>query len=130
MRCSICCGVGLPWRMLPAGLFPPVSTVQRRFYRWCYTGLWRSINHTLVMLVRELEGCEATPEGRHRNAVPPSFTPRKREVRRGHAGEDPELSRKWVCRWTEDNTPVASRSDLPSGRLATRLDTHGLGRKN
>ena len=52
---------GLPWRMLPPGLFPPVSTVQRWFYRWRDEGLWRSINHALVMLVRELEGREASP---------------------------------------------------------------------
>lgn len=52
---------GLPWRMLPPGLFPPVSTVQRWFYRWRDSGLWRSVNHALVMLVREMEGREASP---------------------------------------------------------------------
>jgi transposase len=52
---------GLPWRMLPPGLFPPMSTVQRWFYTWRDNGLWRSINHALVMLVRELEGREASP---------------------------------------------------------------------
>jgi len=52
---------GLPWRMLPPGLFPPISTVQRWFYRWRDTGLWRSINHALVLLVRELGGREASP---------------------------------------------------------------------
>src|SRR3546814_5007777 len=30
------------------------------------------------------------------------------------------LSRKWVWRWAEDNTPAASRSDLPRWRLAAR----------
>lgn len=29
---------GLPWRMLPPGLFPPVTTVQRWFYRFRDTG--------------------------------------------------------------------------------------------
>lgn len=52
---------GLPWRMLPPGLFPPVSTVQRWFYLWRDNGLWRSINHALVMLVREAQGREASP---------------------------------------------------------------------
>jgi transposase len=52
---------GLPWRMLPPNLFPPVSTVQRWFYTWRDNGLWRSINHALVMLVREAEGREASP---------------------------------------------------------------------
>ena len=44
---------GLPWRMLPPGLFPPATTVQRWFYRFRDTGLWRAINHRLVMLARE-----------------------------------------------------------------------------
>lgn len=52
---------GLPWRMLPPGLFPPVSTVQRWFYAWRDNGLWRSINQALVMMVREAEGREASP---------------------------------------------------------------------
>lgn len=52
---------GLPWRMLPPGLFPPLSTVQRWFYVWRDNGLWRSINHMLVMLVRELEGHDPGP---------------------------------------------------------------------
>ena len=43
---------GLAWRMLPPGLFPPVSTVQRWFYIWRDNGLWRAINHELVMMVR------------------------------------------------------------------------------
>jgi len=32
---------GLPWRMLPPGLFPPVSTVQHYFYRRRDMGLCR-----------------------------------------------------------------------------------------
>jgi transposase len=52
---------GLPWRMLPPKVFPPVSTVQRWFYIWRDNGLWRSITHALVMLVREAEGREASP---------------------------------------------------------------------
>jgi transposase len=52
---------GLAWRMLPPGLFPPVSTVQRWFYIWRDNGLWRAINHELVMMVRLAEGREACP---------------------------------------------------------------------
>jgi transposase len=52
---------GLPWRMLPPGLFPPVTTVQRWFYRFRDTGLWRAINHRLVMMAREMAACEASP---------------------------------------------------------------------
>ena len=52
---------GLPWRMLPPGTFPPVTTVQHYFYRWRDSGLWRSINHTLLMVAREAAGREASP---------------------------------------------------------------------
>lgn len=51
---------GLPWRMLPP-CFPPASTVRRWFYLWRDSGLWLGINHTLFMLVRELQGREASP---------------------------------------------------------------------
>lgn len=51
---------GLPWRMLPA-CFPPVSTVRRWFYLWRDNGLWRSLNHALLMTLREMRGREASP---------------------------------------------------------------------
>jgi len=46
----------LPWRMLPPDLFPPMTTVQHYFYEWRDRGLWSSINHTLLMMVREAVG--------------------------------------------------------------------------
>lgn len=52
---------GLPWRMLPPGLFPPMTTVQHYFYLWRDTGLWRSINHALLMQAREAMGRDASP---------------------------------------------------------------------
>jgi transposase len=52
---------GLPWRMLPPGLFPPITTVQHYFYRWRDAGLWPSINHILLMRLREATGPEASP---------------------------------------------------------------------
>lgn len=52
---------GLPWRMLPPCLFAPMTTVQHYFYRWCGSGLWVSINHTLVMLARQAMGRDASP---------------------------------------------------------------------
>ena len=51
---------GCQWRMLPKDL-PPPSTVQRYFYEWRDTGLWRTISNHLVMEARELEGREASP---------------------------------------------------------------------
>src|SRR5487761_2445879 len=51
---------GCQWRLRPKE-FPPFSTVQRFFYRWQEAGLWQTINHALVMRVREAAGREASP---------------------------------------------------------------------
>jgi putative transposase len=51
---------GLPWRMLPKD-FPPVSTVQRYFYAWRNSGLWGTLNHLLLMAIREAAGREGSP---------------------------------------------------------------------
>jgi transposase len=51
---------GCQWRQLPKE-FPPFSTVQRFFYRWRDDGLWRRINHELLMRVRATSGREASP---------------------------------------------------------------------
>jgi len=52
---------GLPWRILPPGLFPPMTTAQHYFYRWSAMGVWKSINHALLLMARETTGCEASP---------------------------------------------------------------------
>lgn len=52
---------GLPWRMLPRGTFPPMTTVQHYFYAWRDSGLWQTLNHYLLMEVREACGKEASP---------------------------------------------------------------------
>ena len=52
---------GLPWRILPPGLFPPMTTVQHYFYRWSEMGLWPQINHALLLMAREAMGREASP---------------------------------------------------------------------
>ena len=51
---------GCQWRMLPND-FPPPSTVRRYFQDWRDGGLLESINHSLVVAARELEGREASP---------------------------------------------------------------------
>jgi transposase len=51
---------GCQWRMLPKQ-FPPYTTVQRYFYAWRDDGIWQSINHVLLMDVREAAGREASP---------------------------------------------------------------------
>ncbi len=51
---------GCQWRALPER-FPPVSTVQRYFYAWRDSGLWRTINFHLVAVARVALGREASP---------------------------------------------------------------------
>src|SRR5277367_3203813 len=51
---------GCQWRMLPKD-FPPYSTVQRYFYAWRDRGIWQTINHRLLMEVREATGRDASP---------------------------------------------------------------------
>lgn len=51
---------GCQWRLLPKDL-PPYTTVQRYFYAWRDNGLWQTINHLLLMQVREAAGREASP---------------------------------------------------------------------
>lgn len=47
--------------MLPPGLFPPMTTVQHYFYHWSAMGVWKSINHALLLMAREAAGREASP---------------------------------------------------------------------
>lgn len=51
---------GCQWAMIPKD-FPPPSTVQRYFYDWRDSGLFRTINNHLVVAGRELEDREASP---------------------------------------------------------------------
>jgi transposase len=51
---------GCQWRLLPKN-FPPFTTVQRYFYGWRDDGSWQTINHVLLMTVREAAGREASP---------------------------------------------------------------------
>jgi transposase len=51
---------GCQWRLLPKD-FPPYTTVQRYFYAWRDSGVWQSINHVLLMEVREAAGRKASP---------------------------------------------------------------------
>ncbi len=46
--------------MLPP-CFQPVSTVRRWFYLWRDNGLWLTLNHALLIAMREAQGCEASP---------------------------------------------------------------------
>jgi transposase len=51
---------GCQWRLLPKE-FPPYTTVPRYFYTWRDSGVWQTINHVLLMEVREAAGRKASP---------------------------------------------------------------------
>jgi len=51
---------GCQWRLLPKD-FPPATTVQRYFYAWRNSNVWQTINHVLLIDVRESSGREASP---------------------------------------------------------------------
>ena len=51
---------GSQWRLLPKNL-PPYTTVQRYFYAWRDSSVWQTINHVLLMEVREAAGRKASP---------------------------------------------------------------------
>lgn len=48
------------WAVLEP-MLPPASTVRRWFYLWRDNGLWLTINHILLMAMREAQGREASP---------------------------------------------------------------------
>ena len=99
---------GCQWRLLPKE-FPPFSTVQRFFYRWRNAGLWQTINHSLVMRVREAAGREASLERRESSTasrsrpakppVPAAMTPARRS-RGASATCLPTPTACWSQRWS------------------------------
>jgi putative transposase len=53
---------GIRWRMMPP-FFPPHLIVYGWFAAWRDAGVWQSIDHHLVMQVRERAGREASRSG-------------------------------------------------------------------
>ncbi len=51
---------GCQWRMLPKDL-PPWQTVYGYFWRWTKSGLWATVNATLVRHVRQKQGRDPKP---------------------------------------------------------------------
>ncbi|MBK4723007.1 transposase [Azospirillum sp. YIM DDC1] len=53
---------GCQWRHLPPSpAFPPWPTVYRYFWSFLEAGVWESLRHHLVVMLREQEGRDPTP---------------------------------------------------------------------
>jgi transposase len=82
---------GCQWRLLLKNL-PPDTTVQRYFYAWRDSSVWQTINHVLLMGVREAAGRKASPTA----AVVDSQSVKTTEAGRprGYAAENMVKGRK------------------------------------
>ncbi|MDE2164648.1 MAG: transposase [Alphaproteobacteria bacterium] len=58
----------------PTDWLPPVSTIQRYFYRWRDDGALRRINRPLMMASREAAEREVSPTAGVDNTTPPRTT--------------------------------------------------------
>jgi putative transposase len=52
---------GCQWRHLPPPTFPPWPTVYGYFRAFLAAGVWESMRHHLVLMLREQDGREASP---------------------------------------------------------------------
>ena len=77
---------GCQWRALPKDL-PPKSTVHDYLMPWAWDGTLARVHHALYLMVRDLEGREASPECRG-DRQPEREKRGKRGVRIGPPGTD------------------------------------------
>jgi putative transposase len=111
---------GCQWRHLPPPpAFPPWRTIYGYMRAFADAGVWESIRHHLVLMLREQEGREPSPTA----AVVDTQSVRTTEKggraatmppRRSRAGSATSRSTPRACCWASPSTPPTSRTRTAS----------------
>ena len=113
---------GCQWRHLPPPpAFPPWSTVYGYFRAFLAAGVWESIRHHLVVMLREREGREASPSAAIVDTQSVKTTEKgglaagmPRSGSRG-ASATPRWTRRACCCWAWSCTRQTSRTPTAFG---------------
>ena len=111
---------------------PPYTTVQRYFYAWRDSGVWQTINHVLLMDVREAAGREASPTAGviDSQSVETTESAGRRVVRTRRPADHHSRARRWLATVAEllvlqaeyeawlEALPTRSRTPPPPRRCA------------
>jgi transposase len=112
---------GCQWRHVPPPpAFPPWQTIYGYFRLFLTTGVWETIRHHLVMMVRESEGREASPTAviidtqsvktTEKGGLAATMLPR-----RSRDASAMSRSIPWACCWASSSMPPISRTPTAPG---------------
>ena len=112
---------GCQWRHVPPPpAFPPWQTIYGYFRLFLTTGVWETIRHHLVMMVRESEGREASPTAAiidtqsvkttEKGGLAATMLPR-----RSRDASAMSRSIPWACCWASSSMPPISRTPTAPG---------------
>src|SRR4051812_36724263 len=127
---------GCQWRHVPPPpAFPPWQTIYGYFRAVLKAGVWETIRHYLVMMLRESEGREASPtaaildtqsvktteKGGRAATMPP---------RRSRGASAMSRSIPWACCWASSSMPLISRMPTAPGICSSRSSTSTAGSRS
>ena len=111
---------GCQWRHLPPPpAFPPWRTVYGYMRAFADAGVWETIRHHLVVMLREREGREASPSAVIVDTQSVKTTEKgglaaTTRPRRSRAGNGTSRSTPAACSWECWSTPPTSKMPTPS----------------